>query len=126
VRLQKFLRQPRSESLHFPGLFARLRLLDRITLTPEGVTLSEQKRLARAMLARGHRVFHLTYHGPSLLPGSTPYVQTEADLSQFLDRISGFLDFFLGELGGQPSTPFEIKEAAAKVTGRVMATASAA
>lgn len=110
--LQKFLGRPKIESLHFPGLFARLRLLDRITLTPEGVTLSEQKRLARAMLRRGHRVFHLTYHAPSLLPGNTPYVQTQADLDHFLDRILGFLEFFLGELGGSPSTPFEIKEAA--------------
>lgn len=114
LRLQKFLGRPRVESLHFPGLFARLRLLDRITLTPEGVTLNEQKRLARAMLHRGHRVFHLTYHAPSLLPGNTPYVHTEADLRQFLDRIAGFLEFFMGELGGIPSTPFEIKEAASR------------
>jgi hypothetical protein len=118
-RLQKFLSRPRIESLHFPGLFARLRLLDRITLTPEGVTLSEQKRLVLAMLRRGHRVFHLTYHAPSLLPGNTPYVQTEADLRQFLDRISGFLEFFLGKLGGIPSTPFEIKEVATKAVQNV-------
>ena len=113
--LQKFLRRPKIESLHFPGLFARLRLLDRITLTPEGVTLSEQKRLVRAMLRRGHRVFHLTYHAPSLLPGNTPYVHTEADLRVFLDRISGFLEFFLGEVGGVPSTPLEVRQAATKV-----------
>ncbi len=110
--LRKVLGRPRIEALHFPGLFARLRLLERITLTPEGVTLGEQKRLARAMLRRGHRVFHLTYHSPSLLPGNTPYVRSERDLGQFLDRIKGFLEFFFGELGGLPATPFEVKEAA--------------
>jgi hypothetical protein len=115
--LQKFLVRPRMGTLHVPGLFARLGLLDRITLTPEGVTLSEQKRLARAMLRRGHRVLHLTYHGPSLLPGNTPYVRTEADLDTFLDRISGFIEFFLGELGGLPSTPFQVREAAIKAAG---------
>src|SRR5262249_55667419 len=102
---------------HFPGLFARLGLLDRITLTPEGVTLNEQKRLTRAMLRHGHRVFHLTYHSPSLLPGNTPYVRTEKDLGQFLDRISGFLEFFFGECGGLAATPLDIKEAAAKIDG---------
>jgi hypothetical protein len=117
--LQKFLARPRVESLHFPGLFARLRLLDRITLTPEGVTLDEQKRLVRAMLRRGYRVFHLTYHAPSLLPGNTPYVQTDTDLRKFLDRIEGFLEFFLGELRGLPSTPFEIKEAASRLRSKL-------
>jgi hypothetical protein len=113
-RLRKFLGRPRIEALHFPGLFARLGLLERITLTPEGVTLDEQKRLARAMLRRGQRVFHLTYHSPSLLPGSTPYVNTERDLGKFLDRIRGFLEFFFGEFGGIPATPFEVREAALK------------
>jgi hypothetical protein len=97
--LQKFLRRPRIETLHFPGLLARLRQLERITLTPEGVILSEQKRLVRAMLPRRYRVLHLTCHGPSLLLGNTPYVRTEADVDQYLDRISDFLEFFLGEFG---------------------------
>jgi hypothetical protein len=119
--LQKFLGRPRIESLHFPGLFARLGILDRITLTPEGVTLSEQKRLARAMLRRGHKVFQLIYHSPSLLPGNTPYVRNDAELRQFLDRISGFLEFFFGDLGGIPSTPFEIKEAAERAAKSALA-----
>ncbi len=113
-QLRKFLGRPKVEALHLPGLFARLRLLDRIVLTPEGVTLNEQKRLTRAMLRRGHRIFHLTYHSPSLLPGNTPYVRTEKDLRQFLDRIEGFLEFFFGEVGGLPATPFDVKEAAAE------------
>jgi hypothetical protein len=67
------------------------------------------------MLRHGHRVFHLTYHSPSLLPGNTPYVRTEKELDQFLDRISGFLEFFFGECGGLPATPFDIKDAATKI-----------
>src|SRR5438876_1307845 len=46
----------RLKSLHVPGILARLRLLERITLTPEGISFAELRRLTRALLRRGHRV----------------------------------------------------------------------
>lgn len=113
------------KKLHLPGVLARLRLLDRVTLTPEGVTFAEQRRLTRALLDTGHRVFSLTYHSPSLAPGNTPYVRTSADLTTFLDRIERYLDFFMGEVGGRAATPLEIKDLA-KQTGRRASAASAA
>ena len=70
--LQKFLGLPRVGSLHVPGLFARLGLLDRITLTPEGVTLSEQKRLARAMLRRGTSGLSSNVSWPIAFTGQLP------------------------------------------------------
>lgn len=94
--------------LHVPGIFARLRLLDRVTLTPEGVTHDEHRRLTRKMLGTGHRIFSFTYHSPSLAPGFTPYVQTEAELGAFLDRMERYFDYFMGEVGGRPATPYEI------------------
>src|SRR6185437_7233641 len=68
----------------FPPLLSRSGLMDRIDLTPEGITGLEAKKLVRALLARGTRVFTLAYHSSSLLPGSTPYVRTAADLDRFL------------------------------------------
>lgn len=88
-------------ALRLPGLFAALRLLDRITLTPEGVTLDEQIRLVRALVRRGHKVFSYTYHSSTLLPGATGYVKTEADQRQFLEQMDGFFSFFFHEIGGQ-------------------------
>src|SRR5262249_30260821 len=41
---------PWLKALHIPGVLARLRLLDRITLTPEGVTFEELRLLTRALL----------------------------------------------------------------------------
>jgi len=89
------------ETLRLPGLFAALKLLDRITLTPEGVTLDEQIRLVRAMVGRGHKVFCYTYHSSTLLPGATGYVKTEEDQRRFLERMDGFFAFFLNQLGGK-------------------------
>jgi hypothetical protein len=102
--------------LHLPGVLAHLHLLDRIVLTPEGVTFEEQRRLTRAMLRRGYRVFSLVYHSPSLAPGNTPYVRNAADLRVFLRRIEQYLEFFMDEVGGRPATPFEIKEQALRLT----------
>lgn len=99
----------RLKAMHVPGILARLRLVERITLTPEGVSFEEQRRLTRALLRKGHRVFSFTYHSPSLAPGNTPYVRSEADLRGFLRRIEQYLDFFTGEVGGRAATPFEVK-----------------
>jgi hypothetical protein len=99
----------RLKALHVPGILARLRLVERITLTPEGISFKEQRRLTRALLRRGHRVFSLTYHSPSLAPGNTPYVRSEADLRAFLQRIQQYLEFFTEEIGGRAATPFEVK-----------------
>ena len=97
-------------TLHLRGIFARLRLFDRIVLTPEGITAEEHRLLVRTLLAAGQRVFSFTYHSPSLAPGNTPYVQSEADLALFLDKFERFFDFFFGEIGGRAATPMEIKE----------------
>ena len=98
--------------LRVPGLLAALRLLDRVQITPEGVPFEEQRRLTRAMLRSGYRVFSLTYHSPSLAPGNTPYVRTAAELAAFLERIEQYLDFFMTEAGGRAATPFEVRELA--------------
>ncbi len=99
----------RLKALHVPGILARLRLVERITLTPEGISFEEQRRLTRALLRKGHRVFSFAYHSPSLAPGNTPYVRSEADLRGFLQRIEQYLAFFTEEIGGRAATPFEVK-----------------
>ena len=83
------------------GAMSRLGLLERIRLTPEGMTIPEAKRLVRHMLAEGHRVFALTYHSPSLEPGNTPYVRNLAQRDRFLDWLDEFYTFFREEIGGR-------------------------
>jgi len=99
---------PTGLACHLPGIFSRLGLVERIRLTPEAVSFRENRRLTRALLARGCRVFSYTYHSPSLAPGHTPYVDCEADLARFIGDIDRYVDFFTGEAGGRPSTPDEV------------------
>lgn len=110
---------PWLKALHIPGVLARLHLLDRIILTPEGATFAELRRLTRALLRRGHRIFSLTYHSPSLAPGNTPYVRNPADLRAILRRIERYLEFFMNEVGGRSATPFEIKAQAMRIAAEL-------
>ncbi|WP_129792804.1 polysaccharide deacetylase family protein [Sphingosinicella sp. CPCC 101087] len=93
-----------AERLHLPGLLARAGLAARSRLTPEGVSADEQCRLIAAMARRGHRTFSLVYHSPSLQPGHTPYVRTEADLAAFLTTLEKVLLFFRDRMGGRFTT----------------------
>ncbi len=93
-----------------PGILARLGAVDRLILSPEGFTPEEHRRLTRFLLERGSRVFTWSLHSPSAAPGHTPYVANERDLERFLDSFRRFFDYFFSELGGQPTTPGEIRE----------------
>ena len=100
---------PKAERLRVPGLLARTGLVARSRLTPEGIPPDEQCRLIEALAARGHSLFSLTYHSPSLAPGHTPYVRDEADLAAFLASIEQVLTFFRDEVGGRFTTLSEVR-----------------
>jgi hypothetical protein len=111
TRLKSTLFGRKSEWAGVPSILARLGLLERIKLTPEGITIEEAKRLARVMVDGGHKVFVLTYHTPSLEPGNTPYVKTTADRERFLRWLDEFYDYFTTELGGTVSTWRNVRSA---------------
>ena len=95
---------------HLPGVFARLGLFERIRLTPEGMSFAELKRLTDTLLASGNRLFLLSYHSPSVVPGNTPYVRDEAALQRFLGVIDRYFEYFMTACGGVGSTLGEIYE----------------
>lgn len=99
---------PRVPGRWIAGLLAKSGMLERITLTPEGVELSEMKRLVKRMQKSGAGLFCLTYHSSSLLVGGSPYVRNELERTEFLNRLEGFLEFFFEECGGVPATPGDI------------------
>ncbi len=100
-----------SEAVGLTSIVARLGLIERIRLTPEGVAINEGKRLVRQMIADGKRVFVLTYHSPSLEPGGTPYVRTADDLARFLAWLEEFYDFFAKEIGGRCVSWRDVRDA---------------
>ncbi|MBW8783255.1 MAG: polysaccharide deacetylase family protein [Novosphingobium sp.] len=62
------------------GALARMGLLERIPLTPEGVTIDEAVRGIDIALDDGLPLLVLSFHSPSLSPGYTPYILDETGL----------------------------------------------
>ena len=92
------------------GVLDALGLLARRWLSPENTSGADMIRLARTLTRSGLRVLDMTFHSPSLLPGATPFVRSEADKRRFLTRIEQFLEF-CGEQGFQFSTASEVARA---------------
>lgn len=77
------------------GLLARIGLLERIPLTPEGVGVEEAIRGIDIAIDDGLPLLVLSFHSPSLRPGYTPYVRSEGDLDQLYDwwrRVFAYLE----------------------------------
>lgn len=67
------------------GALARIGLLERIPLTPEGVTVEEAIRGIDIAIDEGLPLLVFSFHSPSLAPGYTPYVRSEDDLDALYD-----------------------------------------
>lgn len=94
--------------LKVPGILARLRMLERIRLSPEGFSLDDMIRLTHALLSQGIGILTLSFHSPSLSPGFTPYVRSPAERDAFLGKIQGYLEYFSHDLGGCFTSPGEL------------------
>ncbi|WP_370034649.1 WalW protein [Qipengyuania mesophila] len=89
------------------GLLSRLGLLERIGLTPEGVSEEEALRAIDIALDDDLPVLVLSFHSPSLAAGLTPYVRSEEDLDALYDWLRTVFAY-LGSRGVRPTTIEEI------------------
>jgi hypothetical protein len=92
------------------GVLARLGLLERIPLTPEGVTVREALRGIDTALSKGLGLLVFSFHSPSLAAGHTPYVRSDGDLEAFYDWWRTVFDH-LTRRGVTPSSVGEIAAA---------------
>ncbi|MDE2569867.1 MAG: polysaccharide deacetylase family protein [Sphingomonadales bacterium] len=67
------------------GLLSRLGLLERIALTPEGISADEAIKAIDIAIDDALPLLVFSFHSPSLDIGHTPYVKTADDLEQFYD-----------------------------------------
>ncbi len=92
------------------GAMARLGLLEKISLTPEGVSVDEALRGIDMALDDQLDVLVLSFHSPSLMPGHTPYIRSESDLDDFYEwwrTIYAYLD----QRGVKPVSVAELMQA---------------
>ena len=78
--------------MHAGAALARLGLVERIALTPEGIPAERAIRAIDIAIDRRLPVLNFSFHSPSLQPGNTPYVRSEADLALFYRWWDAVLD----------------------------------
>ncbi len=80
---------------HMPTVFSgfsRLNLLERIALTPEGVSIDEALRGIDTLLAGDLPLLVLSFHSPTLAPGHTPYARAEAQVESLYSWFTAVYD----------------------------------
>lgn len=85
------------------AVLARLGLVERIALTPEGIPAERARTAIDIAIDRRLPVLTFSFHSPSLTPGNTPYVRDDTDLLEFYR----WWDVVLGHLarrGIEPTT----------------------
>jgi hypothetical protein len=108
--LYRAVTSPAMRRIRAAGVFARLRIVERIRLSPEDYNEPEMRRLTHTLLHDGVRVFVFSFHSPSVMPGGTPYVRDQTDLNRFLDKCRRYFDYFKKQLNGVAMTPIDIRD----------------
>lgn len=76
------------------GALARLGLLNRVSLTPEGMPVDEALAAVRAAVGDGLPLLVFSFHSPTLVAGHTPYTRDAAGVAAFWrwwDAVLGLL-----------------------------------
>lgn len=87
----------------------RLRLARRAMLSPEGFRLNELQTLTESLVGRGLEVLTLSFHSPSLAPGHTPFVRSQADRADFLATIRAYAEWCVRHIGVRFMTCSEVR-----------------
>ena len=95
---------------------ARLGLLNRIPLTPEGVGIGDAMAGIDRAVADGVRLLTFSFHSPTLEPGHTPYVRSVRDREMF-DRWWDQVFDRLARHGVTATTISAVLDAADRATG---------
>jgi len=79
--------------LRLLGILDRLQLLNFHWLSPELSSGEEMVKLSKRFVKSGHKYLNMSFHSTSLLPGKSPFVRDESELTVFLDKIEMFLQY---------------------------------
>jgi hypothetical protein len=79
--------------LHLIGLLDRIRLLNKVWLSPELADANSMIKLAKRMHKNDYPCVNMTFHSTSLLAGLSPFVRTVEMEKRFFQKIREFLEF---------------------------------
>lgn len=79
--------------LRLLGVLDRLRLINKVWLSPENSTGAQMIALARRMQRNAYPVLNLFFHSSTLTAGLTPFVRSRDDERVFMARIEAFLQY---------------------------------
>ncbi|MDV5822493.1 polysaccharide deacetylase family protein [Sphingobium naphthae] len=99
------------------GALSRARLISRVPLTPEGVPVRDAIAAIDALIEEGVRLLNFSFHSPTLEPGHTPYVRSEADRTAFYQ----WWDAVLAHLARRGVAPASLDQLLAAVPMRAEA-----
>lgn len=89
--IHRRLRSRVGRAVMLPQIAARTGLLSRISLKPELESIDDMLRLSVLLIREGTSPLQIMWHSPSLLPGSSPFVQSAGDRDRLLERIRGLI-----------------------------------
>lgn len=101
---------------HAGAALARLGLVERIALTPEGIPAERACKAIDIAIDRALPVLNFSFHSPSLQPGNTPYIRSVADLDRFYRWWDVVLEH-LARRGVEPTTAAAILAMAERKSG---------
>lgn len=92
-KLSRFLEGYYGKKLRLKGILNKLRLLNKIWLSPETSSASDMIKLAQRLQRLNYSFLNLSFHSTSLMAGLGPFVRCKSDEKIFLDKIEKFLQY---------------------------------
>jgi peptidoglycan/xylan/chitin deacetylase (PgdA/CDA1 family) len=96
-QLDEVINRPLSIRLYIPSILIRLRLLNKVWLSPEMADANSMIKLAKQMQKNGLSCLNMTFHSTSLLSGLSPFVRTKTAQDGFIKKIRKFFVFARAE-----------------------------
>lgn len=92
-RLYRHTSQGLLKRLHITGLLAKLRVVNKIWLSPETSSTADLITLTKKLQAKSFSFINLVFHSSSLKAGLTPFAKTKSEQTRLLETLRDFFEF---------------------------------
>lgn len=92
-QMLKSLDRPLFKRMHAAGILERLRLLNKVWLSPELSRSGDMIKLIKKMEKNKYPLVNLTFHSTSLQMGLSPFVKTDVDKANFMKKIQNLISY---------------------------------